>query len=434
MIIFAIYFYEIKQIAEFLFRFITKSRKIVSKTFFLMTNFIFISPNFPEKYWLFCEELRKNGVRVLGIGDTPKESISTELRNALTEYYYVPDMSVYDSMYRAVGYYAWKYGHIDWLESNNEFWLEQDARLRTDFNITTGIRNDGIDAIKEKSEMKKYYAKGGIRTARQIKASEGLDRALKFVKDAGYPLFAKPDVGVGASGTHKLENEEMLRDFFENDPHINDYVIEEFVTGDICTYDAVIDSKGEPLAESMCVCPPSIADIVTQNLESTYYVEKKMSENLRFWGRRTVKAFGVTSRFVHLEFFRLHKAHRGLGEVGDFVALEVNMRPGGGYTPDMINFAHNISMYKIWADMIAFDKRTVTEDLGDQYCVFAGRRNNVEYVLSRQEVIKQYQPHIKMDPDVAPALAPAMGDYAFIAVFNEASERDEFLARVCERK
>ena len=30
------------------------------------------------------------------------------------------------------------YGRIDWIESNNEYWLEQDARLRTDFNVTTG--------------------------------------------------------------------------------------------------------------------------------------------------------------------------------------------------------------------------------------------------------------------------------------------------------
>ena len=386
-----------------------------------MTNFIFISPNFPEKYWLFCEELRKNGVRVLGIGDTPPQSLSQELKNALTEYYYV-------------GYYAWKYGKIDRIEANNEFWLENDARLRTDFNVTTGIHNDRIDSIKEKSEMKKYYAKGGIRTARQIKGSEGLERALAFASEADYPLFAKPDVGVGASGTHKIKNEEMLGDLCENDPHMGGYVIEEFVTGDICTYDAVIDSHGEPLAESMCVCPPSIADIVEKNLESTYYVEKHMSENLRFWGRNTVKAFGVTSRFVHLEFFRLNKPHRGLGEVGDFVALEVNMRPGGGFTPDMINYAHSLSMYKIWADMIAFDRRTIAQDGPDHYCIFAGRRNNVEYVLSRQDVLNRYGSAIKENPNIAPALAPAMGDYAFIAIFDEKEQLDEFEATVCQRR
>ena len=54
-------------------------------------------------------------------------------------------------MYRAVAYFAFKYGKIDWIESNNEYWLEQDARLRSDFNITTGIDYDHISRIKEKS-------------------------------------------------------------------------------------------------------------------------------------------------------------------------------------------------------------------------------------------------------------------------------------------
>lgn len=399
-----------------------------------MTNFVFISPNFPEKYWQFCDELKKNGVRVLGIGDTPKENVSPELNAALEEYYRVMDLSDYDQVYRAVGYYAWKYGHIDWIESNNEFWLEQDARLRTDFNVNTGIKLDHIDAFKEKSEMKKYYAKGGIRTARQIKAAEGLEAALDFAVDAGYPLFSKPDVGVGAGGAHKLENEEQLRKFFAEVPEVEHYVIEEFVTGNICTYDAVINSKGEPLVESMCVCPPSIADIVNNNLDSTYYVEKAMSENLRFWGRRTVKAFEVKSRFVHLEFFCLDRAHRGLGEVGDFVALEVNMRPGGGYTPDMINYAHNISMFKIWADMIAFDKRTTPDPKDDYYCVYAGRRDNCQYVLDHDAMLQKYASSMVMSPRIADALSGAMGNQAYIARFRTEEERDQFLADACNRK
>ncbi|MDD6781128.1 MAG: hypothetical protein PUD94_09030 [Prevotellaceae bacterium] len=399
-----------------------------------MTNFVFISPNFPEKYWQFCDELQKNGVRVLGIGDARKEELSPELRHSITEYYHVDSMADYDQMYRAVGYYAWKYGHIDWIESNNEFWLETDARLRTDFNVCTGVKLDAIEAFKEKSEMKKYYAKGGIRTARQIKAVEGLDAAKRFSVDAGYPLFAKPDVGVGAGGAHKIEDEVQLEDFFRDTPQLENYVIEEFVTGDICTYDAIINSHGEPLVESMCVCPPSIADIVNFNLDSTYYVEKAMSENLRFWGRRTVDAFGVKSRFVHLEFFRLNKAHRGLGEVGDFVALEVNMRPGGGYTPDMINYAHNISMFKIWADMIAFDRRTTPDPHDDYYCVFAGRRDNVGYVIDHNAILSKYASAMMMSPRIDKALSGAMGDHAYIARFRTEQERDAFLADVCMRR
>lgn len=399
-----------------------------------MTNFVFISPNFPEKYWQFCDELKKNGVRVLGIGDTPKENLSKELNDTLEEYYYVYDMSNYDQMYRAVGYYAWKYGHIDWIESNNEFWLEQDARLRTDFNVNTGIKLDKIEAFKEKSEMKKYYALGGIRTARQIKAKEGFDAVKTFALDAGWPLFAKPDVGVGAGGTHKLEDENALRIFFEQTHHVEEYVIEEYVTGNICTYDAVINSKGEPLFESMCVCPPSIADIVNKQLDSTFYVEKKMSENLRFWGRRTVKAFDVRSRFVHLEFFCLDRAHRGLGEVGDFVALEVNMRPGGGYVPDMMNYAHSLNVFKIWADMVAFDKRTTPSPENDYYCVFAGRRDNADYWLDHEAMLSKYGASIMMAPRLAPALAPAMGNQAYIARLSTKEECDAFLFDACNRK
>ena len=260
-------------------------------------------------------------------------------------------------MYRAVAYFAFKYGKIDWIESNNEYWLEQDARLRSDFNITTGIDYDHISRIKEKSRMKAYSAKGNIPTARQIKASEGEEAVRNFAEAAGYPVIAKPDIGVGASDTHKIHNDDELASFFSN---IDNYVVEEFITGEICSYDAVIDSHGNPIFESMTVWPPSIMDIVNKQLDLSYYVDKDIPEQLRELGQRTVKAFGVWSRFVHLEFFRLDKRHEGIGNVGDFIALEVNMRPAGGYTPDMINFAHSTDIYKIWADMVVFDEsRTV---------------------------------------------------------------------------
>ena len=124
-------------------------------------------------------------------------------------------------MYRAVAYFAFKYGKIDWIESNNEYWLEQDARLRSDFNITTGIDYDHISRIKEKSRMKAYYAKGNIPTARQIKASEGEEAVRNFAEAAGYPVIAKPDIGVGASDTHKIHNDDELASLFSNIDNID---------------------------------------------------------------------------------------------------------------------------------------------------------------------------------------------------------------------
>ncbi len=409
-------------------------------------NFIFISPQFPRTYQEFCIRLKQNGVTVLGIADAPYEALSPELRDALTEYYRVENMEDYSQMFRAVAFLSYKYGKIDWIESNNEYWLEQDARLRTDFHVTTGIQYDRITSIKEKSEMKKYYRKGGIPTARQEKTSSGLDALLRFAGECGYPLIAKPDVGVGAGGTHKLHDEQELRSFVQaygDQP----YVVEEFITGEICSYDAIVDAEGKALFESMTVWPPSIMDIVNKRLDLSYYVDKEMPQSLRTLGRDTVKAFGVINRFVHLEFFRLDKPRRNLGEVGDFVALEVNMRPAGGYTPDMINYAHSTDVYKIWADMVAFGKSRLAQDsqhdagnalskawLDEYYCVFASRRDIYHYVHSHEEILERYAGSLVMCERMPDILSGAMGNQMYTVRLRTVEEKDEFIRFVHEKR
>ena len=90
-----------------------------------MKNFIFISPNFPVTYWKFCAELKNNGLRVLGVGDCPYDELNQNLRDSLDEYYKVGSLENYDEVFKAVAFFTYKYGKIDWLESNNEYWLER---------------------------------------------------------------------------------------------------------------------------------------------------------------------------------------------------------------------------------------------------------------------------------------------------------------------
>ena len=243
-------------------------------------NVIFISPQFPSNYWNFCDRLRRNGVNVLGIGDAPYDGLSQQLKNALTEYYRVGNMEDYDQMLRAVAFFTFKYGKIDWIESNNEYWLGQDARLRTDFHVTTGVNADEIARFRRKSEMKACYAAGNIPSARchliplpaegEVLAKEKAEAAA-FLKKVGYPVIVKPDIGVGACDTWKLKNDEEFDAFFAA-YHPADYVMEEFVTGDIRSYDAICDSHGEPLFESMTMWPPSIMDIVNEKLHIDFFV------------------------------------------------------------------------------------------------------------------------------------------------------------------
>ncbi len=396
-------------------------------------NFIFISPHFPQTYWQFCAGLRANGVNVLGIADTNYENLSWELRQNLTDYYKVHNLESYEEMYRAVAFYAHRYGKIDWIESNNEYWLEQDAHLRTDFNVTTGIQNDHIAAIKNKSEMKKYYALGGIPTARQIKGAEGEAKIKAFVKKTGYPVIAKPDNGMGAGGTSKICNEAELKAWLDAHSADRDYfVIEEFITGLLVSYDAIYNSQGEPVFENNTVFPTPIMEIVHGNLETCYWTNKTVPAKLAAIGRRTVKAFGIKSRFVHLEFFQLDRDREGLGKKGDYVGLEVNMRPPGGYTPDMMNFAHSTSVYQIWADMVAFDE--ARKPLGEQfYCAYAGRRDGRSYKHSHQEILDKYGSVMSMCERVPDALADDLCNQAYIVRLQNKSEIDMFFKFVTEK-
>ena len=389
-----------------------------------MKNFLFISPNFPENYWMFCRELKKNGLNVLGIGDQPYEELSQGLKDSLDEYYKVSSLENEEEVYRAVAFLIFKHGRIDWLESNNEYWLERDARLRTAFHITSGFQEDDIPRIKYKSRMKEYYARVGIPTAR-YHLVDTMEGCRKFIEEVGYPVVVKPDNGVGASHTYRLENQEQLEEFMQTKEADVSYIMEEFVFAEVNSYDAIIDSHGYPIFETGNVSPVSIMDIVNNEDNAIFYIVKELAGDTRQAGRATAKSFNVRSRFVHFEFFRLQKDQEGLGRKGELVGLEVNMRPSGGFSPDMMDFACTTDVYKMWADMIAFDK-TEMHPGERQYCAFAGRRDGKRFVLSHEAVMEKYRQNIRMEDRLPEVLADAMGNQIYIAVFPTRHEMENF--------
>ncbi len=248
-------------------------------------------------------------------------------------------------------------------------------------------------------------------------------------KELGYPVIVKPDNGVGANDTFKLECEEDLNAFFAADIHVP-YVCEEFITGNIYSYDAINDANADPLFESMTAWPPSIADIVNKNLDLHYYVCKDVDEKLRELGRKTVKVFNARNRFVHLEFFCLTKPRKNLGEVGDFVALEVNMRPAGGYTPDMINFAHSSDVYRIWADMVVYGENRQPKPEKEYFCCYAGRKDGKNYIHTHEEILERYGANMVMCERMPEINVATMGNQMYTVKLDTEEEVKEFISFV----
>lgn len=393
-------------------------------------NFVFISPAFPQNYYNFCARLKNNGVTVLGVGDTPYSELKDEVKNSLTEYYKVVSLENYDEVYRAVAFFSFKYGKIDFLESNNEYWLRQDARLRTDFNIN-GAKTEDVLSFTSKSNMKEFYIKAGVPVARYT-FCKSIDDDLKFINEVGYPVVVKPDVGVGAAATYRIESKEDLENFYKKGFQVP-YIMEEFISGEIFSFDGICDSNSNVIFCDNEVFPPSIMDIVNENLEISYYVNKIVPDNVREVGQKVLKAFNIKSRYFHLEFFRLKESKHGLGKAGDIVALEVNMRPPGGFTPDMINFGQSVDTYQIYADMICYDKIVnVNLDHPKYYCFYYGRRDRFKYKYTFEDIKKVY-PFIQMHGRMSDVLSGAMGNEFFIARFEFLEDLEKFKAMVSEK-
>lgn len=387
-------------------------------------NFVYISPAFPKNFYNFCDRLKERGVNVLAIGDTPYDELSDELKNSINDYYQVYSMENYDEMIRAMGYFIFHYGHIDWLESNNEYWLEQDAKLRTDFNITTGLQKNHIENMKCKSKMKAFYKEAGVKTAR-YHLTTTLDEGLKFIQEVGYPVVVKPDNGVGAAATYKISNEDELKDFY-NQEHITQYIMEEYINGLIISYDGIANLDKDVLFETSHVFPNPIMDVVNNQGSMYYYSLKELPYDLKQAGRACVKSFYTAGRCFHMEFFRMLEDKEGLGKKGDLIGLEVNLRTPGGYTPDMMNYANNIDVYSIYADMVTKGYSEYNRER-PYHCIYCGRRDGIVYRMSHEDVVNKYQFDLVMCERMPDILSGAMGNFIYTARFETMDEVNQFI-------
>jgi biotin carboxylase len=350
-------------------------------------------------------------VNVLGLADAPYESLRPELRGALSEYYRVDDMNSYDALVRALGHFTHRHGKLDGIDSHSEHWLEAEARLRTDFNLP-GLRQDRIGSIKRKSAMKEIYRSAGIRVARGA-VVRTLEEARRLVADTGYPVIAKPDVGVGAAATFKIRGDGELSAFFDRKPAA-DYIVEEFIQGKLFSFDGLADRDGNLVFFTAHAFRQGIMETVNEDVDLFYYSLREIPADLEEAGRRTARAFDVRGRFFHFEFFRADRD-------GGIVALEVNLRPPGGLTTDMFNFANDIDIYREWARVIARNRFTAAWSR-PYHIGYVGRKRGKRYVHGPGEIDAAFGGLIVHREEIDSIFRAAIGDHGYLVRSNDLDE------------
>lgn len=380
-------------------------------------NYLVISPFYPENFHPFTIALsKKSSINVLGIGQEPYDQLPEELRNALTEYFRVENLENLDEVKRAAAFLIYKHGPIDRVESHNEHWLESDAALREQFNIF-GAKPANLKKTKFKSEMKKYFQKAGVPVVpgHTVKTEKDLEKAVKKV---GYPMIAKPDNGVGASGTFKLTSNEDLETFKQAWDGHTAYFFEKFVNSNtITTYDGLIDRHGNVVFETGLTYVHTPLELMLSNKDNAYYIEKALDPKLVAYGRSIIKAFGMKERFFHIEFFK---------DGDDYIAIEYNNRMAGGFTVEAYNYAHSIDLFKDYANIVNGEE-VAERSFAPQYCLVVTRRDKTSYVHTADEIKERFAGHLKVVKRMPDAFSELQGNEAYLMVTDNKNTLEDMI-------
>lgn len=381
-------------------------------------NVIYLSPDFPPNFIEFIIGLANRGINVLGIAQNHYDNLDPRLKNALADYYRVDNLEDYDQVYRGAAWFCHKWGKIAKVESNNEYWMMLEAKLREDFNIS-GDKVEDTLKLQKKSEMKKLFRNVGAPVAdgEIVKDRKNLEA---FINKHGYPIFAKPDRGVGAAGGFKIKDEDDLANFWLKKQDC-EYFVEEFIEGDLTTFDGLVNKDGEIEFTSSLSAFNSAFDLVANNDDLSYYINREIAKDQEEIGRKCVKEFNLKSRFFHLEFLRKKD--------GGLVVMEMNCRAPGGYTVDLMNYANDVNIFQEWANMVSgshfqgkFERK--------YYSAHISRKEEKNYLHDNDEIFASFGEKIVAYHILPPIFADVMGNEAFLVraqTLDEIKEMVKFI-------
>ena len=210
-------------------------------------------------------------------------------------------------------------------------------------------------------------------------------------------------------------------------------ILEQFIDGDVFTLDGICDEHGDIQYLNSLEYVGNCMDSVLYQQSIGCYTQFEIDDECRDIVQRTIHAFKIKNRFFHCEFFRLTHDVQGLGEKGRIFGLEVNFRPPGGFCPDLMNYAGELDVYRLWAEVIL--KQSASYSKLRRYSAgFVGRRNSIKYQYSTKQIQAMFNEELIEILYLPEAIAAAMGDVAIVARFTSPARRDEFFKTALLRK
>jgi len=310
-----------------------------------MMNVLLLSPGYPADMPEFTRGLAEAGARVIGVGDTPRDSLPLPVRRFLADY--IPVASLWDED-AVVGALRSRLGgtRLDRIECLWEPGIMLAARLRETFGIP-GLDVRQAARFRDKELMKQALDAAGIRTPRHF-AVHSVAAVWEAAEAIGFPLILKPIDGAGSADTYRVLDADELRAVLPRLRHVPTVSVEEFVDGEEYTFDTITVGgriayyniawyRPRPLvARSNEWISPQV--VALRDLE-----RPELQDGIRM-GFEVIEALGFDTGFTHMEWYR--KAD------GEVVFGEIGARPPGAHQVDQMKYVCDFDVFREWANAV----------------------------------------------------------------------------------
>ena len=312
---------------------------------------IFVEPCFPANQREFVRALASVGARVIGIGERDKSSLDDGLREWLTHYEQIGNVTDEAQLTRAVRFIQGR-ANVERLEAVVEAHVLPAARVREKLGIP-GMSVESTFLCRDKPAMKDALRKAGVPCAQSIGSADRAEIRV-FAEQVGYPLVVKPRDAAGASGTYRVDDARELEAALDTcgvgGSHPRSVAVEEFIEGHEGFYDT-ISVNGRVVHDFVSHYYPNVLEAMRTRWISPQFVATNRIDaadgydEVKKMGQRVIEALGITTSATHMEWFYGPKGLK---------FSEIGCRPPGVRAWDLYAAGNELDIYREWANAIVW--------------------------------------------------------------------------------
>ncbi len=333
----------------------------------------------------FIEEAKRLGSNIILV---VKEEDAAEAwpHDSVDTFFTMPDLHTQPNITYAISYLA-RSQRIDRIVALDDFDVATAASLREHMRLP-GMNESTARHFRDKLAMRVRAKQAGLSVPDFTKVFN-YDDLRDFMARVAPPWVLKPRFSAGAIGIQKIvESEALWRTLDRLGDQQSNYVLEQFLPGDVYHVDSVI-WEGVPLfaIASKYGAPPLAVTqgggtFVTRTLDR----DSEEHQALVAANRQVLTALGHHNGVAHTEFIRAYAD-------GRFYFLETAARVAGANIDKMVKAASGI---ELWAEAARIEMASITNE---PYQLTDYRSENAGLIicLSRQEYpdLSPYQ-----DPEI----------------------------------